>query len=244
MTLLSLRDQHGMDDPDKVGGTPMGAATVADVPSLTTPQNTSMLSEPSRACTRRSGRTGGRRGRASRLMDRNASSLGCSGDLCAARRRDRHRDHVRRRGRCRLLVVVLRPVPRRRTQPHRLSPGGLSPPAIGRGGITLCHDQWAFCAPTRSFAARAFYDQHRSKGDTHHQALRALSNRLLGILTECLHHHALRRTHSLGTPNPSSCLTTYGPGVSSCGGSRLIAKSRYGIRGRTGKRATPGAELS
>src|ERR1700740_459311 len=30
-------------------------------------------------------------------------------------------------------------------------------------------DQWAFCALTRSPGARAFYDQHRANGDTHHQ---------------------------------------------------------------------------
>jgi transposase len=51
-------------------------------------------------------------------------------------------------------------------------------------------DQWAFCALTRSPGARAFYDQHRGNGDTHHQALRALGNRLVGILHGCLRHHA------------------------------------------------------
>jgi transposase len=51
-------------------------------------------------------------------------------------------------------------------------------------------DQWAFCAINRSPGARAFYDQHRSAGDTHHQALRALGNRLVGILHGCLRHHA------------------------------------------------------
>jgi transposase len=49
-------------------------------------------------------------------------------------------------------------------------------------------DQWAFCALTRSPGARAFYDQHRAAGDTHHQALRALGNRLVGILHGCLRH--------------------------------------------------------
>ena len=49
-------------------------------------------------------------------------------------------------------------------------------------------DQWAFCALTRSPGARAFYDQHRANGDTHHQALRALGNRLVGILHGCLRH--------------------------------------------------------
>lgn len=50
-------------------------------------------------------------------------------------------------------------------------------------------DQWAFCALNRSPGARAFYDQHRAGGDTHHQALRALGNRLVGILHGCLRHH-------------------------------------------------------
>jgi transposase len=49
-------------------------------------------------------------------------------------------------------------------------------------------DQWAFCALTTSPGARAFYDQHRSAGDLHHQALRALGNRLVGILHGCLRH--------------------------------------------------------
>ncbi len=50
-------------------------------------------------------------------------------------------------------------------------------------------DQWAFCALTNSPGARAFYDQHRATGDLHHQALRALGNRLVGILHGCLRHH-------------------------------------------------------
>jgi hypothetical protein len=50
-------------------------------------------------------------------------------------------------------------------------------------------DQWAFAALLASPGARAFYDQHRAAGDTHHQALRALGNRLVGILHGCLRHH-------------------------------------------------------
>lgn len=50
-------------------------------------------------------------------------------------------------------------------------------------------DQWAFCAITHSPGARAYYDQHRAAGDLHHQALRALGNRLVGILHGCLRHH-------------------------------------------------------
>ena len=52
-------------------------------------------------------------------------------------------------------------------------------------------DQWAFCALNTSPGARAFYDQRRAAGDLHHQALRALGNRLVGILHGCLRH----RTH-------------------------------------------------
>ncbi|MDP8977601.1 MAG: IS110 family transposase [Actinomycetota bacterium] len=47
---------------------------------------------------------------------------------------------------------------------------------------------WAFCSLTSSPGARAFYEHHRVNGDTHHQALRALSNRWVGILHGCLRH--------------------------------------------------------
>lgn len=47
-------------------------------------------------------------------------------------------------------------------------------------------DQWAFCAITNSPGARAFYDRRRTLGDSHHKALRALGNRLVGILHGCL----------------------------------------------------------
>jgi transposase len=46
--------------------------------------------------------------------------------------------------------------------------------------------QWAFCALSASPGARAFYDQHRAQDETHDQALRVLSNRLVGILDGCL----------------------------------------------------------
>jgi transposase len=49
---------------------------------------------------------------------------------------------------------------------------------------------WAFSALTRSPGARAYYDQLRGRGATHHQALRALANRLVGILHGCLRHHS------------------------------------------------------
>ncbi len=52
-------------------------------------------------------------------------------------------------------------------------------------------DQWAFCSINSSPGCRAFYDQHRAAGDLHHQALRALGNRLVGILHGCLESNAL-----------------------------------------------------
>jgi transposase len=54
---------------------------------------------------------------------------------------------------------------------------------------------WAFSALTRSPGARAYYDQHRARGATHHQALRALANRLVGILHGCLRHHTFYDEH-------------------------------------------------
>lgn len=51
--------------------------------------------------------------------------------------------------------------------------------------------QQAFAALTASPGARAFYDHHRARGATHHQALRALSNRLVGILDGCLRHRVI-----------------------------------------------------
>jgi transposase len=45
---------------------------------------------------------------------------------------------------------------------------------------------WAFSALRPSPGARAFYDRQRTRGKTHHQALRALANRLVGVLHGCL----------------------------------------------------------
>ncbi|HSO91580.1 MAG TPA: IS110 family transposase [Arthrobacter sp.] len=50
-------------------------------------------------------------------------------------------------------------------------------------------DLQAFAALSVSAGARAYYDARRSRGATHHQALRALANRLVGILHGCLRHH-------------------------------------------------------
>ena len=52
-------------------------------------------------------------------------------------------------------------------------------------------DMWAFCSLSTSPGCRAYYDQRRAAGDLHHQALRAVGNRLVGILHGCLR----TRTH-------------------------------------------------
>ena len=50
-------------------------------------------------------------------------------------------------------------------------------------------DLWAFASLSSSPGARACYDARRAAGDGHHQALRVLGNRLVGILHGCLSHH-------------------------------------------------------
>ena len=55
---------------------------------------------------------------------------------------------------------------------------------------------WAFTALNASPGARAFYDQHRASGDTHNRALRALANRLVGILHGCLRHQTPYDEHT------------------------------------------------
>jgi transposase len=45
---------------------------------------------------------------------------------------------------------------------------------------------WAFTSLTKSPGARRYYDSRRAQGKTHSQALRALANRLVGILHGCL----------------------------------------------------------
>ena len=57
-------------------------------------------------------------------------------------------------------------------------------------------DQWAFCTLQNSPGARNFYDHRKSLGDSHHQALRALANRLVGILHGCLQHQTLYNEHT------------------------------------------------
>jgi transposase len=56
--------------------------------------------------------------------------------------------------------------------------------------------QQAMSALTASPRARAYYDTHRARGATHHQALRALSNPLVGILDGCLRHRTSYDEHT------------------------------------------------
>lgn len=57
-------------------------------------------------------------------------------------------------------------------------------------------DRWAFCSLSTSPGCRAFYDQRRAAGDLHHQALRTLGNRLVGILHGCLRHRTPYDEHT------------------------------------------------
>jgi hypothetical protein len=47
---------------------------------------------------------------------------------------------------------------------------------------------WAFCTLTQSPGARHYYDTRRANGANHNQALRALGNRLVGVLHGCLRY--------------------------------------------------------
>lgn len=96
------------------------------------------------------------------------------------------------------------------TPKSRKNYAGTSPLTIASGKRKAVHarhicnrrlydaiDHWAFCSLSTSPGCRAYYDQHRAAGDTHHhQALRALGNRLVGILHGCLRHHTPYNEHT------------------------------------------------
>jgi hypothetical protein len=75
--------------------------------------------------------------------------------------------------------------------------------AVGNRRLTTACHLWAFAALTGSPGARRYYDAQRARGATHHQALRALGNRLVGILHGCLRH---RRAYDeqVAWPTPSA----------------------------------------
>ena len=67
---------------------------------------------------------------------------------------------------------------------------------------------WAFSALTASPGARACYDRLRAAGTTHQQALRALANRLVGVLHGCLRHpDHLQRAAGLASYHTARRLT-------------------------------------
>jgi Transposase/Transposase IS116/IS110/IS902 family len=57
-------------------------------------------------------------------------------------------------------------------------------------------DRWAMASLRSSPGARAYYDQHIKANNSHPQALRALANRLVGILHGCLRHHTHYDEHT------------------------------------------------
>jgi len=67
-------------------------------------------------------------------------------------------------------------------------------------------DQWAFCSLSASPGARAYYDLQRDKGLSHHKALRALGNRLVGILHGCLRRRAVYDEHTAWAHRPENNL--------------------------------------
>ena len=90
------------------------------------------------------------------------------------------------------------------TAKSRKNYAGTSPitKASGRSRVVLARharnrrlgdalNQWAFCSLTQSPGARAYYDALRARDKTHHQALRQLANRWVGILHGCLDSHTL-----------------------------------------------------
>jgi hypothetical protein len=71
---------------------------------------------------------------------------------------------------------------------------------VGNKHLAGATHQWAFCALTASPGARAYYDAIRSRGVSHHAALRQLANRLA-------------RPHHPGgwTPRTMGCLSRAAP---------------------------------
>jgi transposase len=68
-------------------------------------------------------------------------------------------------------------------------------------------DQWAVCAITTRPGCRQFYDQRRTAGNLHHQALRALGNRLVGYLHGCLRTRQPYNEHTAWAHRQTTNLT-------------------------------------
>ncbi|MHB8467735.1 MAG: IS110 family RNA-guided transposase [Acidimicrobiales bacterium] len=65
---------------------------------------------------------------------------------------------------------------------------------------------WSFASLSASPGARAYYDARRAGGDGHHQALRALGNRFVGILHGCLATHTTYNEHTAWAHRPENDL--------------------------------------
>ena len=65
-------------------------------------------------------------------------------------------------------------------------------------GVSVPHR--AFAALTESTGARRYYDLTRERQKDHEQALRAVGNRLVGILDGCLRHRQLY-SEAIAWPN-------------------------------------------
>lgn len=75
------------------------------------------------------------------------------------------------------------------TSPVTRASGKLRVVAIRRGGNRRLGQtclRWAYSSLTASPGARRYYDELRSRNKTHTQAIRAVANRLVGILHGCL----------------------------------------------------------
>jgi hypothetical protein len=67
---------------------------------------------------------------------------------------------------------------------------------MGRGSSASTGPVIPWISDEQARLARTFYDQRRATEDTHHQALRALGNRPVGILHGCLRHHSTYNEHT------------------------------------------------
>ena len=89
------------------------------------------------------------------------------------------------------------------------APADAAMPACSHNGRDLPSWSWR----------RASYDRQREHGATHYQALRALANRLVGILHGCLGHQTLysenRAWHTDDDANQPRRLTHSNRGMSS-----------------------------
>ena len=112
---------------------------------------------------------------------------------------------------------------------------------------------WAFASLSASPGARLFYDTHRAAGDTHHAALRALWNRLVGILHGCLDHHKAYDEVMPGATVPNNFLRpldiysrgmSIGPAASSCVAKSTSTPKRPSACGHCSPWAIPGAEVA